>query len=70
MKRTRAEMNQTDEVRQKESDVKFPKLFDGKYFKVIEWNNTNKKIVAICRKCEKEVRGQYTSTGNFYKHYR
>lgn len=70
MKRTRAEMNQTDKIQQTESNIKLPKIFDGTFFEVVELNKTNKNINARCKKCKKHVKGQCTSTGNFYKHYR
>lgn len=49
---------------------KLPKIVDGTYFKVDEWNENVVNFRAMCMKCEKYYKGQYSSTGNFYKHYR
>lgn len=52
--------------------VKLPTIFDGKFFEVIDYNAENRHISAKCTNCilkEKIIRGQSTSTGNFFKHY-
>lgn len=50
---------------------KLPTIFDGTYYKVISHDKENKSISAKCMKCIKEkiIRGQSTSTGNFYQHF-
>lgn len=51
---------------------KLPKIFDGEYFAVLDYDEKTKKITARCVCCSAKsvsIRGQSTSTGNFYKHY-
>ncbi|XP_031633718.1 uncharacterized protein LOC116347298 [Contarinia nasturtii] len=55
------------------SKFKLPAIFDGKYFKIISHDKDTKKISAKCNQCtikDKIIRGQTTSTGNFYTHYK
>lgn len=49
---------------------KQPKVFDGKYFELVDWDEKATNIKAVCKECKREVKGQVSSTGNFYKHYR
>lgn len=46
---------------------KMPKIFDGKYFKIISKDGDN--IKAQCMNCvNRSYSGNVHSTGNFYKH--
>lgn len=55
----------------REESSTLAKIFDGTYFTVIEHDNDTRYISAKCMKCIKEkiIRGQSSSTGNFYQHY-
>lgn len=52
-----------------------PKMLDGTYFKLIENdepNNQTEHIKAQCMFCKDKpniIKGSYTSTGNFHKHF-
>lgn len=55
----------------REENIKLAQIFDGTYFDVIEHDKNTKNIAARCMKCgikEKIIRGQSTSTGNFFQH--
>lgn len=52
------------------SNIKLPKVFDGTYFEPHKWDGKSIEISSICQLCKKILKGQYTSTGNYYKHYR
>lgn len=43
---------------------KFPKILDGTYYKIVNYNNENDLIEAACVNCTSK-----TSTGNFHTHY-
>lgn len=58
----------SDPKRQK--PIKAPKNFDGNYFELVDWDGQSLNIKAKCQTCQKELKGQYTSTGNFFTHYR
>lgn len=49
---------------------KKPKILDGKFFKIGDGDEKNENILVTCTSCKKAIKGQLTSTGNFYKHYR
>lgn len=49
---------------------KLPKLFNSEFFKVKSWDGTSTKIIAECTICKNNVKGDFTSTGNFFKHYK
>lgn len=54
------------------ADKKFPKLLDGKYFKVADFDEETDFVSAKCMNCTKKntiIRGKRTSTGNFHTHY-
>lgn len=55
-----------------ESDQKrnFPKILDGKYFVVLEYDKETEYVRAKCTNCKKgEIRGKKSSTGNYHAHY-
>lgn len=61
--------HQTKKIREEKN--KLAQIFDGTYFEVVEHDKNTKNISARCMKCgikEKIIRGQSTSTGNFYQH--
>lgn len=75
-KRKSEQLNEIDNEmhtlkRRREDTVKLPKIFDGSYYEVVEHDKDNKSISAKCMKCikSKVIRGQSSSTGNFYQHY-
>lgn len=41
------------------------KIFDGTYYELVDWDGKSLKIKGKCRNCDKELSGQYTSTGNY-----
>lgn len=47
---------------------KVPKIFDGKYFEVIN-HDVNDNVKAKCVTCNEMKNGNTSSTGNFFKHY-
>lgn len=47
---------------------KIPKIFDGKYYKLLS-HQVNSKIKAKCLTCNKQLSGDISSTGNFFTHY-
>lgn len=49
---------------------KVPKIFDGIYYELIDWDGKSTNIQAKCIDCKGVIKGAITSTGNFYKHYR
>lgn len=49
---------------------KIPKIFDGKFFKPSGWDGQSLNITAVCQICEKPLKGQFTSTGNYTAHYK
>lgn len=49
---------------------KLPKILDGVYFKVNDWDGESINLTAQCQLCPSQVRGQVTSTGNFFKHFK
>lgn len=57
--------------KRREEATKLPKIFDGTYFTVVDHDKETKSISAKCMNCIKEkiVRGQSSSTGNFYQHF-
>lgn len=57
--------------KRREEKNNLPKIFDGTYYEVVEHDTNTKGIAAKCKKCIKEkiIRGQSTSTGNFYQHF-
>lgn len=51
---------------------KFPKILDGTYYKIVEYDKENDSVEAKCMNCTKKdviIRGSRTSTGNFHTHY-
>lgn len=51
---------------------KFPKILDGKYYKVEEYDKETDFVGAKCLSCTKKIniiRGKRTTTGNFHTHY-
>lgn len=49
---------------------KIPKIFDGQFFELVNWDGKSLNITATCQICKKPLKGQHTSTGNFTKHYK
>lgn len=49
--------------------TELPRIFDGMYYHEIS-EHPNDKIWAKCTNCDKIVKGNKTSTGNFKNHYR
>lgn len=51
---------------------KFPKILDGKYYKIVEYDKATDLVVAKCMHCTKKevtIRGKKNTTGNFHTHY-
>lgn len=50
---------------------KLATVFDGTYFEVVKHDVSNGSISTKCLNCKKEniIRGNSSSTGNFFKHY-
>lgn len=57
--------------KRREERNNLPKIFDGTYYEVVEHDINTKTIAAKCKKCIKDkiIRGQSSSTGNFYQHF-
>lgn len=49
---------------------KLPKLFDGRFCEVVDWDGQSINFQAKCKLCNKHIRGQTTSTGNFRLHFK
>lgn len=49
---------------------KIPKIFDGQFFELVGWDGQALNITARCQICKKPFKGQHTSTGNYFKHYK
>lgn len=49
---------------------KIPYLLESEFYQLIDWDGVATNIQAKCTQCKKHVKGQYTSTGNFIKHYK
>lgn len=47
-----------------------PKIVDGTFFKLIEWDNEKDIVRAACMNCKSELKTQTSSTGNLHKHLR
>lgn len=40
------------------SEPKYPRIFDGKLYEIVEWDMGTKRIVAKCTNCDKkEIKG-------------
>lgn len=67
-----AEASETEDSVSSSSGKKqkpLPKIFDGKYFAVIN-SCGEEKIIAKCMHCSIKISGLRTSTGNFIRHYK
>lgn len=62
--------NEADEDERSSNVLKKPRVLDDTYFKIDEWDMESSNISAKCTTCKKKVKGQLTSTGNFFKHIR
>lgn len=47
-----------------------PKILSGTFFRTEGWDGKQLNVQAECIQCKRVIKGQYTSTGNFYKHYK
>lgn len=52
------------------SEPKYPKIFDGKFYEIVEWDISTKRVVAKCTNCDKkEIKGNKHFNGSSKKAY-
>lgn len=68
----KTETQTIDDGNTSEDKPKFPKILDGTYYKITEYDKKSDYVGATCTNCTKKktiIRGKRTSTGNFHTHY-
>lgn len=58
-----------DEMVPEPKRKRLPLIVDGTFFKSNEWDEATNIATAVCTQCDKLIKAQTKSTGNFFKHY-